>query len=385
MSELQIQKKDIIKSRIVDSDINNKNLSNGQVMVKIDKFALTANNVTYAVVGEQIGYWQFFPPHSDGLQDNSVPIKDWGILPVWGFADVIASNTKDVPVGERLFGYFPPASHLLMEPAKVAETSWLDASAHRSNLPSAYNIYRKVKSEPNYDISQEDTRMLLYPLHITSFALFDFFQENNWFGAKQLIMLSASSKTSTGLAYGIKGYKNAPDNLDEQASDRPRLIALTSTQHVSMVNSIKAYDEVLDYPNISKIDSSIPSLIVDMSGNAATLNALHKHLGDNMKFCSQVGVTHWHESSMSADQNQDIIKDRTVFFFAPSQIQKRIQEWGPQVFEKNSRDYLAVSVAKSRDWLKMTKIDGLSGMQAIFEDICEGNIAPDAGLIVKMD
>ena len=34
----------------------------GQVLLRIDRFALTANNVTYGVAGDQIGYWQFFPP-----------------------------------------------------------------------------------------------------------------------------------------------------------------------------------------------------------------------------------------------------------------------------------------------------------------------------------
>ena len=43
-----------------------------------------------------------------------------------------------------------------------------------------------------------------------------------------------------------------------------------------------------------------------------------------------------------------------------------------------------LSIGKSRKWLKMTNINGLTGMQDIFEDVCEGKIAPDAGLIVKL-
>jgi hypothetical protein len=376
MSEFQIQKTHITESRIVKNDLSKTTLAPGQVLVQIDKFALTANNVTYAVVGEQIGYWQFFPPHSEAADGAQVDTKGWGILPVWGFADVIVSNCDDVPVGERLFGYFPPATHLILQPSKVGSTSWIDASEHRSKLPAAYNVYRRVESEPGYNKAHEDDRMLLFPLHITSFALYDYFQENNWFGATQLVMLSASSKTSTGLAYGVQH----DSNKDNPA---PSLVALTSARNLDMVKGLNAYDSAFTYDEISKIDASQATLIVDMSGNSSTLSKLHKHLGDNMKFCSNVGVTHWHDR-IGGSGNNDIIKERSEFFFAPSQIQKRLHEWGPQGFEQKSREYLALSIGKSREWLKMTDIDGLEGMQLIFKDVCEGKIAPDAGLIIKM-
>jgi hypothetical protein len=350
--------------------------------VKIDKFALTANNITYAVVGEQIGYWQFFPPHAH-TSTGEIDTQGWGILPVWGFADVVRSQCEDVPIGERLFGYFPPASHLVMTPAKMGKTSWLDASSHRSQLPAGYNMYRRVAHEPGYNEAFEDDRMLLFPLHITSFALFDFFQENNWFGAKQLVMLSASSKTSTGLAYGVQDYAKKQASGEQavaSAPKAPRLIALTSTRNVDMVNNIKAYDSVFSYDDIAKIDNSIATLIVDMSGNISTLSTLHKHLGDNMKFCSNVGLTH----RLEMGKSDDIITERSEFFFAPSQIQKRIQEWGPQIFDQKSREYLALSIGKSREWLNMTDLEGLEGMQGVFEDVCDGKIPADTGLIVRM-
>ena len=373
MSEFQIQKTHITESRIVDNDISKTVLAPGQIMLEIDKFALTANNITYAVVGEQIGYWQFFPPHSQTPDGIKVDTNGWGILPVWGFADVIASNCDEAAVGERLFGYFPPASHLIMQPTKIGRSSWVDGSEHRSKLPAGYNIYRRVKAEPGYNKDHEDDRMLLYPLHITSFALFDFFQENKWFGAVQLVMISASSKTSTGLAYGV----HHDSNNDNPA---PQLVALTSARNLEMVKRLNVYDTALTYDEISNIDASKPTLIVDMSGNTDVLSKLHKYLGDNMKFCSNVGVTHWQDFG----ESDDIIKERSGFFFAPSQIQKRLQEWGPQGFDRKSREYLSLSIGKSREWLKTTDLYGLEGMRAIFKDVCDGRVPPDAGLVVRM-
>lgn len=372
MSEFQIHKSNFAKCRIIENDLTQTALLDDQVLVKIDKFALTANNITYAVVGEQIGYWQFFPPHAADTKiagELTSELDKWGILPVWGFADVVKSNNKDVPLGERLFGYFPPASHLLMTPTKVSPMTWLDGSEHRSALPAGYNIYRKVEAEPGYNKAFEDDRMLLYPLHITAFALYDYFQSKDWFGATQLVMLSASSKTSTGLAYGVQNDSKAPS-----------LVALTSSRNMPMVESLEVYDTTLSYEQISDIDASKPTLIVDMSGNGSVLNDLHKHLGDNMKFCSNVGVTHWKETNTGPD----FIKERSEFFFAPSQLQKRINDWGLQGFNQKSSEYLKYSFGKSREWLKMTDIHGLEGMQEIFADVCEGKIAPESGLTIRM-
>ena len=73
-------------------------LADGQVLFKVDRFALTSNNISYAVAGDLIGYWGFFPA-KDG----------WGRIPVMAYADVIASACDGVEVGERFFGFVPMA------------------------------------------------------------------------------------------------------------------------------------------------------------------------------------------------------------------------------------------------------------------------------------
>jgi ferredoxin-NADP reductase len=200
MQEFQTNKKDLTQSRIVD--VAASTLVDGEVLVKIDRFAFTANNITYAVMGEQLRYWQFFTANDDNDQQ-------WGIIPVWGFADVVESNSDDLPVGERLFGYFPPANEVVMTPSKVTTTNFIEASAHRTELPPGYNMYRRVNNEAGYDKANDNERMLLFVLHLTSFCLYDLLQSNNWYGAEQVVIISASSKTSTGLAYGLADDKNA--------------------------------------------------------------------------------------------------------------------------------------------------------------------------------
>jgi hypothetical protein len=361
MSEFQIRKDNYLTQQIVDTALSEDDLDDGEVLVKVDRFAFTANNITYAVVGDQFGYWQFFPPTTND--------KNWGILPVWGFADVVASNADGVPVGERLFGYFPPATYLKMLPTHPNKLSWIDGAEHRNVLPSGYNLYRRVLAEPNYNKAMDDYRMLLYPLHLTSFCLHDRLQSNDWYGAKQVVIISASSKTSIGLGYALADDKNAPKS-----------IGITSASNIDMVSQLEVYDQNISYDNISQIDPTVVTVIVDMSGNSQVLAQLHQHLGDNFTFCLRVGFTHWDVVNNPSEQ----LSSRSASFFAPEHIQNRLKDWGSMLFEQKTSAFVQSTISRSSSWLKLTELEGLSGLSSVYQDVCEGKVNPESGLIINM-
>lgn len=365
MSELQVRKGDLATTRIVDTggedaDAAGAAIGEGEILAWIDRFAFTANNITYGVVGDQLGYWRFFPSAGDDAEG-------WGLIPVWGFADVVRSNVADVPEGERLFGYFPPATHLVLTPTRIAPDRFVDGAAHRSELPAGYNLYRRVNAEPGYDRATDAERMLFWPLHVTSFCLWDALQDKAWYGAEQVIVVSASSKTSIGLAYGL--------DMDEAA---PPAVAVTSGRNREFVEKLGLYEATVTYDALGDIDASRPAVIVDMSGNDSVLEKLDEHLGDNMKFCLRVGVTHRDEAGSGKRL------ERSSFFFAPSHIEKRMKDWGPAAFFEKSTEFVRSTSARSRDWLKIRPVEGLPGLQAIFDDVANGRIAADEGLIVEM-
>ena len=109
------------------------------LLVKVDRFAFTANNITYATLGDQLKYWQLFPAP-----------KGFGNIPVWGFGDVIASKHPGVAEGERLFGYFPMATHLVIEAGDVSKRGLRDAAAHRQGVAPVYNAYARVSGDPAF-------------------------------------------------------------------------------------------------------------------------------------------------------------------------------------------------------------------------------------------
>ena len=354
--QFQVRMDNIAQTRIVETSA--EALNDGDIRVRIDRFAFTANNITYGVVGERIGYWKFFPAEGG-----------WGVIPVWGFGDVIESKADGVEEGERFYGYFPTGPVLTMTPDKVKPNRLIDGAAHRAELPPVYNAYARVKAEPGYDGSMDDERMLLFPLYATSFCLYDFFVDNEWFGAEQVVIVSASSKTSIGLGYALAGDDTAPAQ-----------VGLTSARNREFVEGLGIYDSVETYDLISNIDASKPTLIVDMSGNGAVLAELHRHLGDNMKYTSNVGVTHWEDNAMQ----EGFIRERSAMFFAPGHIQKRTKEWGPGVFEGKAFQFWHDASVKSRDWLKLKTIEGLDGLGGVYDDVRNGQLSPAEGLIVKL-
>ncbi len=53
------------------------------VVVELERFALTANNLTYAKLGSALGYWRYFPAP-----------QGWGRVPVWGVGRVAESSAE---------------------------------------------------------------------------------------------------------------------------------------------------------------------------------------------------------------------------------------------------------------------------------------------------
>ena len=101
MIDFQVRKDDLHETRFEDA--GPPDLADGEVLLGVDSFGLTTNNITYALMGDAMSYWNFFPAEGD-----------WAHVPVWGFADVTASKADGVPEGTRVFGYLPPATEELL-------------------------------------------------------------------------------------------------------------------------------------------------------------------------------------------------------------------------------------------------------------------------------
>lgn len=330
----------------------------GEIVARVQNYALTANNITYGVTGDVIGYWRFFPAPGP-----------WGVIPVWGFAEVCDSAHPEVGVGERLYGFLPMASHVRLSPVAVRETRLVDGAAHRADLPAVYNHYSRWADGNNDDPELDDQRMLLRPLYVTSYCLADYLQDNEQFGATQVLVPSASSKTAVGFAQALR------------ATQSPlRAVGLTSDSRVAAVDSLGLYDQVMGYADAEKVDAHEPTVIVDMSGNGSLLSRLHGHLGEQMRMTAKVGLTHYD----AAETSDGYIKDRSRFFFAPSHIAKRAQDWGPGEFEKRAHQFWRDAARSSQQWLKVEHHDGPDAVESAYKRLLRGEVAADTGIIASL-
>ena len=225
-TSLLIRKAELAATRLHTA--TDQPLADGQVRVRIDGFALTSNNITYAAFGDAMSYWQFFPSGEEG----------WGSIPVWGFASVVQSLHPGVAVGERLYGYWPMASGAVLSPERLSPERFADGAPHRAALPAVYNQYFRCKADPLYTADTEDVQALLRPLFITSWLIDDFMADQQFFGARRLLLSSASSKTAYGTAFQLAQRTGL------------QVVGLTSRRNKAFCESLRCYTRVLAYEDL---------------------------------------------------------------------------------------------------------------------------------------
>ncbi len=99
---------------------------------------------------------------------------------------------------------------------------------------------------------------------------------------------------------------------------------------------------------------------------------MHKLLGDNMRYTSNVGLTHYTNNQMG----ESFIRDRSAMFFAPGHIQKRAKDWGKGRFEKRSAAFWRDAAIRSQDWLTMTRQSGSEAVADLWIEALSGRMPP---------
>lgn len=344
-----------INEHTLDTSGSTGDLADGEALLKVDHFSFTSNNITYAAIGEAMKYWDFFPA-KDG----------WGIVPVWGFADVVESKAEGVTVGERLYGYYPMSSHLKVTPNKVTPGGFFDGAAHRQHLSPIYNFYVNSKTDPAYQADMEELQMIFRPLFMTSFLIDDFLEDNEFYGAEQIVLSSASSKTAYGLAFLLAQRTGI------------EVIGLTSAGNVDFVKSMGSYSKVATYDNVTSLDGSKKTVYVDMAGSGEVRTSVHSHFNDNLSYSCAVGASHWDQ--MGA--NKELAGPTPTMFFAPAQGQKRSQEWGADGLQQRSAAAWDKFIAAAGGWTDIVKQTGPDAIAQVYSETASGKVNPQQGNIL---
>jgi len=359
-----IVRRDDLRTYEFMPDDGRRVLAPGQVLLRVDRFAFTSNNVTYAAFGEAMSYWNFFPAPAG-----------WGRVPVWGFGSAVESLHDAVKPGERFYGYYPMSSRLVVEPERANESGFFDGVAHRKPLHAVYNQYLRTGTDPGYDPAREDEQMLLRPLFVTSFLIDDFLADNAFFSAEAIVLSSASSKTAYGTAFQLS---------QRGSSGRPEIIGLTSPGNKAFVERLGCYDRVLAYADVNALPAERPAVYVDMAGDGTVRSALHHRFGDSLKHSCAVGGTHWDALTGASG----LPGPRPALFFAPAQIKKRIADWGTAEVQRRIavawRVFLAKVAAPSGGWMKVIHGRGPADVERVYLDMLEGRARPEEGHVLSL-
>jgi len=355
-SEFQVRRADWRHGRVVTKPAAPEPAP-GQVLFRVDRFAVTANNVTYALTGDMLGYWRFFPVDDE-----------WGRVPVMGFADVLASRHDGVRPGERVFGFFPMATHLVIDAGDVTAAQFADVTPHRADTAPVYRQYLRTAADPLHDPAREDQLLLLRGLFLTSFLVDDFIADQGGFGADTVVVSSASSKTAIALAFRRSRRGGS------------QVIGLTSSRNVAFVEGLGCYDRVVPYGDIATLPADTPIVFVDHSGDGEVVNGLHRHYGDNVKHSAVVGATHW-EGRRPA---RDLPGAPPSFFFAPAQLEKRTAEWGAAGLQQRLGDAWRAFVASTDAWLEVVRDRGPAAVERVWGEVVTGRTHPHQGHVLSM-
>ena len=337
-------------------------LADGEARLRVDAFALTANNITYAVFGRAMGYWNFFPTPDDA----------WGRIPVWGFADVVEvgpGGVAGLTEGTRVYGYLPMSTELVVRPTRVDARGFVDASEHRAPMAAAYNHYARTDADPAHDPAHEDAQMLLRPLVTTAFLLADHLLDLDGAGASTVVLSSASSKTSAATAFYLAEHEGT------------EVVGLTSPANAAFVEGLGVYDRVVPYGSELTLGDG-PAVFVDVAGSAGVRAAVHRHYGDALVQSVVVGGTHWDEPL--ATTGGPLPGPSPTMFFAPDQIKKRTADWGGGGYEERLTAAWHRAVAWSDGWLQVEHGAGPDAVVATYREVLEGRTSPAVGHVLSM-
>jgi hypothetical protein len=350
MQTLQVARADLSVTRVTAGEPGPPRP--GEALFVVERFGFSANNVTYALLGEHLRYWDLFPAE-----------PGWGQIPVWGYLRVLVSAVPGLDPGRRAFGLCPMATHVLLRPERAGRATFTEGSPHRAGLSSVYNVYAWVPPGPPAD---DDALVVLRPLFWLSFTLDDYLAQRAE-PDQPVIVTSASSKAALGLAY-LLTRRGVP------------VTGLTSARHLPFVASLEAYDQVLGYDQVESLPAG-PATLVDIAGRAALRDAVERSLGGGVEVVL-AGGTHGGAASLAGGP-RPAGPSAARAFSAPRYIRDRAREQGWPELERRYRAALD-GFAAAASWLEIRRHQGLDGAARVYREVLADSSPPTAAHVIDL-
>lgn len=272
----EVSKLDLHKTRFVEEpDPAMLKLAVNEVLLSVQRFSMSANNVTYAVAGG-IGYWDYFPAE-----------EGWGRVPVWGIGTVLRSHHAGVEEGATFHGFYPMSSQLVVEAGDVSNAGFSDIARHRQTpLSPSYNRYQRIERHEIW--GEEFTPDFNSPQALEAHVL------ERIGTVSRVVISSASSKVALGLAFLLSKHEEVTT------------VGLTSSDNRAFVEEFNWFDQVDAYENIEVIAPDVPTIYIDICGNPDVRKRVHTLIGGNLKHSTFFGTTHWVAATSNVQTAEEV-------------------------------------------------------------------------------
>lgn len=330
----------------------------GEIMFTVDRFGLAANNVSYALLGDELGHWRPFP----GVDPA------WGRVPAWGLMTVVAADPAVAEEGARYLGYVPMATHML-SCAAPASRGLIDTSAERENMLPFYRDLFRVDDDADWSDDHADAEVVMLPVHPAAALLDEYL---NRLPARSVVISSATSKTALATGRLLR--------------DRGVVVTgLTGASGVAAATAVGVYDDVLPYEQVVRMPRRRGTVYVDVAGLPEITEAVHSHLADHLVRSVAVGGSHLSEVNVvSASTGPAPRSGPPVERFSVGRRQVELAaEVGSEAVAQIEQRARRILVAWAAEKLTIRALSGVDEAEKAWLELTSDRPAPLEALVIS--
>ncbi|KAF5335699.1 hypothetical protein D9611_009590 [Ephemerocybe angulata] len=395
---------DPLSLTVAHTTLDITDIPENHVLIKVDKFGFSTNNITYQALGEHPHFRSYFDFHAAPTPDLA---KTHGIIPVWGFGTIASSTHSSVQAGERVYGYFAPTRYLVL-PVSALDENGCAFSVHRPHFPRDRQPYHQVircAADPGMYAPTpegEDFTMIYRPLFLTAFWCEDWITGS--YGCNKgknltVLVASASAKTAVCFIYLIQR------RIKTGELPHVSVVGLTSKKNLAFTNSLGLYNDVYTYDSFElggkmQNEKDRRWIYVDVAGNDSINTRLRTHfsspgVGQVIKHIA-LGVTNlvpstsaqsWSHIASAPDAPE--VDGRSPWpaaelFFLPEWLQVRQRQMSMSgVMERQNVSWEEWMADCSR-WVQLERVYGPGNVRDDYARIAKEGPGPTVGLVWSM-
>lgn len=271
-------------------------LQDGHVRARTILIGLSSNNMGYATSGARFHWWDTFPVPADlpaPYNDQSL----YGVVPCWGYAEVLESKIQDINVGRLIWGFWPSSElpvDLKLTPT-VVEGHYIERSEHRKEVMNLYQRY--ILAEANLSVDSLKDEKIFEKLCYGTLAVWEggYLLNKAVFGPPAVHPLGAgqwsseAADLSGAVVISLSGSgrtaRSFTDNVfhERQAGTRPlAFLAITSNANANVFRNPPIPTQIVPYKDMTSdgtfawISKHKPSkiVVVDFGGRDNAFDTL---------------------------------------------------------------------------------------------------------------